>query len=670
MCGIAGLFSPRGASHPSHIQSMLDIIRYRGPDGEGAVLMTGPGLAPESFSGSDTPPTVEHADLPYAPGRPLAAAEPDGVRIALGHRRLAIVDLSPLGHQPMCLADRDAWVVYNGEIYNHVELRAELEKEGESFRSHSDTEVLLAAWKRWGRECLSRFNGMFGFMLADRRKRSIFVARDRFGVKPVYYWISPEGFLAVASEIKQFTVLPGWRGRVNAQRCYDFLNWSKLDHTDETMFQGVYQLPPGHFVELSVDAPLPDAGARLTTKAWYTLAPTPFSGDFVTASNRMRDMLADSVRLRLRSDVPVGSCLSGGLDSSSIVCLMSELIRQGGGTGRQLTFTAGSRTKKYDECDYARLVIDKTGVSPHFTFPDSANAFEELDELTWHQDEPFGSTSIFAQRKVFQLARANGVTVMLDGQGSDEQLAGYHTFFGPRLAELLKRARLATLVGEVRAMRKLHGYPPTAAAAALMSMLLPDALQDWARQRTGRITSTPEWLDLDLLRASPRDPSYLVGGKATSVDAMARAQILGSNLQMLLHWEDRNSMASSIEARVPFLDYRLVEFVLGLPADFKMQGAVTKRVLREAMRGILPEPVRTRMDKMGFVTAEEVWLRQEAPDQFRKAVREAVDASHGIIRPAAIQLVEDVIQGNRPFSFTPWRIISFGAWMRRFDMAV
>jgi asparagine synthase (glutamine-hydrolysing) len=511
---------------------------------------------------------------------------------------------------------------------------------------------------------------MFAFVLYDRARNLLYAARDRFGVKPLYYWVSPEGLVALASEIKQFAGLPGWRPRLNGQRAYDFLNWSVQDHTDETLFAGVYQLRGGEALALELDrgnAPRP--GARLPVGRWYDLRPAAFSGTFADAGHEFRRLLTDSVRLRLRADVPVGSCLSGGLDSSSIVCLVNGLLRGQEAQSLQQTFSACATVKRYDERDYIDEVVRHTGVAARYVYPPLADLFGSNDRITWHQDEPFASTSIYAQWQVFGLAAAHGVKVMLDGQGADEQLAGYHSFFAPRFRGLLAGLRWLTLWREMRDARHLHGYRGGWGLQHALGGMLPEALRQPLRRLAGRPGTASPWLDIERMGAAPRDP-YLAAGaaRAPSVQAMSQAQLVTSSLPMLLHWEDRDSMAHSIEARVPYLDYRLVEFVLGLPDEYKIAGGLTKRVLREGMRGVLPERIRNRTDKLGFETPEEVWLRSEGSDLFRGALGEAVDASAGLIRPQALKELEDMISGTRPFSYLIWRLISFGTWMRVFSL--
>jgi len=673
VCGLAGLVLANGGGNPAAIREMTSIVRHRGPDDEGIVHFVGLGLDPIVLGGEDTPVDVYASSTPYAPTPSAMPAQLRNSRVSLGHRRLSIIDASASGHQPMCTSDRRYWIVFNGEIYNYIELREDLRKQGYCFESQSDTEVILAAFQAWGTQCLDRFNGMFAMLLFDRSEGKLLAARDRFGIKPLYYWVSPLGELAFASEIKQFTVLPGWAAEINGQRAYDYLAWGLTDHTHETLFSGVFQVRPGTLLEVNVsESPAGQSrsapGRPLPTSQWYTLTPRPFTGSFEDAAEQFRDIFTQAVCLRLRSDVPVGSCLSGGIDSSSIVCTMERLLAAGGDNGAQRTFSACADVERYDERRFIDEVVRATRVEARYVYPSLQDLFAVLDRISWHQDEPFGSTSIFAQWCVFRLAAESGVTVMLDGQGSDEQLAGYHSFFAPRLTGLLKRREFAQLDAELRAVKQLHGIRGPAALKLIMSMLLPRAIRPLARRVASRTPVSPTWLNAPRLGAAPEDPYARRGAITDSVEALSHAQLTSTNLQMLLHWEDRNSMAHSIEARLPFLDFNLVEFALGLPEEYKLALGMTKRVLREAMRGVLPESIRQRTDKLGFVTPEEVWLREREPRAFESLLKGAISNSAGVLNASLLTKFERIVSGDEPFSFVVWRAISFASWMKTFHV--
>ena len=612
MCGIAVLFGNSIDKETLEaLVPMTTLVAHRGPDGEGFKYFE---------------------------------------KGALGHRRLAIVDLSAAGLQPMSTPDKRFWITYNGEIYNYKELREEL---GGQFATETDTEVLLAAYQKWGVDALKRLNGMFAFSIYDTQEHTLFAARDRFGVKPLYYWRTPKGVIALASEIKQFTCLPGWRGKLNGQMAHDYLNWGVKDHTSETLFKNVFQLKGGEYILLR-------AGEEIQPKRWYHLPSHTFQGSLQEASTAFTTLLEDAVRLRLCADVDVGSCLSGGLDSSSIVCLSQTLLKG----QKQFAFIARSDVPRFDESSFAQAVVSATNVSPQFTTPSLRTLFEKQGEIVWAQDEPFVSTSQFAQWSVFELVKQHHVKVVLNGQGSDEQLAGYPGFFGNRFFDLFVAARWFTLFREIKSTKAFH--PTLEPIALLANKLTPDALRQPLRKWLGKSTQYSGWFNTEKLKADPRDP---FGGEPhKSVANQCRQQLFRSSLPMLLHYEDRNSMAHSIESRTPFLDYRLVELIASFPSEFKISDGWTKKVLREGMKGILPEEIRLRKDKLGFVTAEEQWMLHDAPDLFRQKIKEAVESSQGIITPTALLACEEIISGKRPFNFLPWRLICFGEWLKRFSI--
>ncbi len=662
MCGLAALIGRPGVNVAVHIGAMCDVIRHRGPDDEGYALVSHRLEGARFLGGPDTPADCYGSGLSYAPISPLD--EKMSSRFALGHRRLAILDLSPGGHQPMADHAGRQLIVYNGEVYNHIELRAELEALGHVFRSHSDTEVVVAAWRQWGEGCLPRFNGMFAFVILDLQQRRVFAARDRFGVKPLYWWDSPSGFVAFASEIKQFTVLPGWHARLNGARAYDYLNWAVSDHGTETLFAGVQQLAGGEYLLAGLD----ELADHRRPQRWYTLRPAIVEMGFDAASSHFRKLFEESVQLRLRADVPLGTGLSGGLDSSSIVCTVNQQLRSKDAHALQNTFSACAEDPRFDERRFIEVVARQTGVATHYTFPQFDGLFPVLDELVWHHDEPFLSTSVYAEWRVFQLARANGVKVTLDGHGADEMLAGYHGFFGARLGALLVRGDLTGLAREITAMGRRFGYSPLHLLLRMMDTLLPNSLRQPLRRLSGRSATRAAWLNLESLVIAEVDPFAEKGAKSASIGEMSRAQVLHTSLPVQLKWCDRDSMAHSVESRAPFLDYRLVEFVLGCPDAFKLERGVTKRILRAALADQLPFDVANRVDKMGFVTPEAAWVRETAPMQFRRAVAEAVEQSHGVLTAATLPAAEAIIAGRRPYDNLLWRWICFGRWMALFSV--
>lgn len=611
----------------------IDIVAHRGPDGRGW----------ETF------------ESPCGP-------------VALGHRRLAIIDTSDAGLQPMSDVSGRYQLVFNGEIYNYIELRERLIAQGEIFYSQSDSEVLLRAYMRWGPDCLDAFRGMFSFVIWDIRDKVLFAARDRFGIKPLYLVETPAG-VALASEIKQLIGISGRSATMNIARVHDFLASAITDHMADTLFEGIEQLCAGEW--LSVDT----SGGRLQTerRRWYPVPKTRIAVDLNEAAERFHDLLADAVRLHLRSDVPIGSCLSGGLDSSSIVCLMAAMMPDG---QRVNTVSACYPEKSVDERPFMDIAVRASGSNPSFVFPRPEDVFQTASDLTWHQDEPFGSTSVFAQWCVFAEAHRIGVKVMLDGQGADEQLAGYHTGFAHYLAGLIRSGHLLKAAQTIAARRRMHGASTAGQLMRLAPQLLPSALAAPLRKRYQRL-SKGDWLESDIL-AGQGNPEGALASSArrlgldepNDVAGLCEIMTFGSNLQMLLHWEDRNSMAHSIEARVPFLDHPLVEFSLSLGNAHKFDGAVTKKVLRAGMADVLPDEIVNRHDKLGFATPEQAWFRGPLKGEIIDGVEATLRRFPGLLNAKATRTMRDqMLNGAMPIDFTLWRIVNLGIWGERFGVS-
>jgi asparagine synthase (glutamine-hydrolysing) len=506
---------------------------------------------------------------------------------------------------------------------------------------------------------------MFAFVIVDTRDRKVFGARDRFGVKPFYFWFSPRGMLAMASEIKQFSAVPGWEARLNRQAGYDFLRWGAADDGEQSMFTGVRQLRGGQCFEGAIA----DLRGGLPVRDWYRPRPEPVTLGFEEAADRLRELFIDSVRLRLRADVPVGTGLSGGLDSSSIVCAVNEQLRRDESADLQNTFSACSEFPEFDERPFIEEVVRKTAVRSRYTFPRIEEVFGELDRMVWHQDEPFHSTSICAEWSVFKLVGSTPVKVTLEGHGADELLAGYHNFFGTLLGGLLRNHEWRSFVLELRAIGALHGRGAiTQLSADVAKAVFPLGTVLALRRAVERMLGRGHWLDAAAFGTEERDPLDIYRERSKELNGLSEVQLLHTSLPKQLHWCDRDSMAFSIESRMPFLDYRLVEFILGCPAEYKLGQGWTKRILRRAMHGLLPERIENRIDKMGFVTSEEAWARQIAPREFEAAVARAVRDSGGLIDKRATELAARMTRGAVPYNTVLWRIITFGTWMRRFSV--
>jgi asparagine synthase (glutamine-hydrolysing) len=625
MCGIAG--SVGSADARGQIRRMISVEAHRGPDGEGLWL-----------------------DEPF-PGR----------TIAFGHRRLSIIDLSQAASQPMADREERFVVTYNGEIYNYREVRAELARLGVAFRSQSDTEVLLEAYKRWGVDCLERLNGMFAFALFDRPRGKLFCARDRFGEKPFLYAFGPDLF-AFASEYKSLLQHPAVSLEYDERRLVRAAHnpGTALDGDRQTVFNQVRQLLPGEAMEVDVRS--------LEHKVWryWRIEAAPVRRDLPEAEAfaQFRSLLTDSVRIRMRSDVPLGSCLSGGLDSSSIVCLARELV---GEDADYHTFTGRFPGTSADEWRYAEEVATHARVTTHCVEPTVDGFLEELPEFMWHNELPVGGSSQYAQWCVFRLARQCGVTVLLDGQGADELLGGYEQYF-IRYVEALREndegRRLAEELPRIRERYPLALVPP----ARGLRDRLPLSVRHWLSGRLGVGTSILYGMSLrsasEVARENelPRKPGFGALANALEQDSFGRY------LTTLLRYGDRNSMAHSREVRLPFCDHRIAEFVFSLPSHFLMGEVQTKRLLRESMKGVLPEAVRTRWNKQGFRPPQELWFQSP---RMIAAVHDAIESpefeqgghwSRAWWRKALAR----VERGDRGLASTLWHPFMVVQWKRRF----
>ena len=617
MCGICGVVSLGRAPERETAERMSEQIAHRGPDGAGVYV--------------------------------------DDAGVAFGHRRLAIIDLSDAGLQPFASADGALQLMHNGEIYNYVELRRELEALGHRFHTATDTEVVLEAYREWGERCVERFNGMWAIALWDGSRRRLFCSRDRFGVKPFYYRWDGARFV-FASELKAFRADPRARLEPNERAVRDYLEQGYVDHGEETFFTGILRLPPAH--SLVVD----EAGLRL--QRHWSLEPMPPPEDPVAA---VRELFLDSVRLRLRSDVAIGTALSGGLDSSAVACAVGRL-RELGDAGEQVgprprTFTVYFAEPELDERRWASDVVDRIRADAHWISFGADEVRDVLTDVVEAQDEPFGSTSIVAQWFVMRAAREAGVKVMLDGQGGDETLAGYPVTFGYRAADLLVRGRLGEVVRELHAYRRVQGAGTRGTAVAAATPFLPAAVRwslrgrrDGGRALVGRC--------LREIRPGRRD-------HRSPFDERLRRQyhlILAEHgLPELLRYEDRNSMAHSLEARVPFLDYRLVELLFSLDAGELVRRGVTKLVLRQALADVLPRSVVERTDKLGFATPGTRFLRGALGHLAADVFTSRTFADRGFVDPEQAQTRLARLRAGAAVPDAPvWRALNLELWARAF----
>jgi asparagine synthase (glutamine-hydrolysing) len=622
MCGIAGGFWYRDREDIDvRLRSALDCLRHRGPNDSG-----------------------------YEVVRSAART------IAIGQTRLSIIDLSSGGHQPMLSADGHLAMVFNGEIYNYKELRDELRALGRTFRSESDTEVLLEAYAQWGTACLPRLVGMFAFAVHDRSRSRLFCARDAFGIKPFFYEWNEERFL-FASEQRALRPLRGAAFEPDLQRSYDYLVHGDYDSQECSFLKGVRHLPPGTFLNLDLTST-----ERAGPVNWWRV-PTArtFEYSFASAVEAVREQFLQNVKLHLRSDVPLGMALSGGIDSSAVVCAVRHMARD----LPIHTFSYIADDQHISEEKWVDLVNEKVGAVSHKVRVTTEDLGRDLDQMVSIQGEPFGSTSVYAQYRVFQVAKENGVTVTLDGQGADELLAGYDGYPGQRMLSLMEGHHYLAMHRFARSWGAWPGRSYRRAYMYLGRAAFPDTVYRHARKALGR-DFQPAWLKNDLLREAgvtfreARTPLSEACRRRRVVEQLAYSlQVRG--LPHLLRHGDRNSMAFSIESRVPFLTTDMAELLLSLPEHYLISNSgETKRVFRAAMRGIVPDVILDRRDKIGLATPERKWFLRVAP-KIREWLGEGL-AIPFIDRKSLVAAFDAAVGSTAPFNWQAWRWANYVRW--------
>ncbi len=605
MCGVVGVirFDKRGVDE-NRLQSMMDEIRHRGPNDSGKFIED---------------------------------------NIGLGFVRLSIIDLSSAGHQPMFSDDGNLVLTFNGEIFNYIELREELKELGYSFKSQTDSEVLLKSYQEWGEKCLDKFNGMWAFIIYNRTTGEIFAARDRFGIKPLYYYRDDKEFI-YASEIKAIKRGLDKKLTINEEVVFNYLLYNRTDYNENTFYKEIKKLPHGHYFKI-------DRDGNFIIKRWYDLKSR--CNKEPIDSKEYLEKLTSSIKLRLRSDVPVGVCLSGGLDSSSIASIIVKRLNVKDIHTFSAIYKKGQRGDESEYIDEMKPYLKNM----HFITPTASTLFEDIYDMVKYLDEPVPTTSIYAQYCVMKLARES-VVVTLDGQGADEQLAGYHYFYGFYFKELLKSFEIFNLISELYYYITKH--KSLFAIKSFLFFLLPKNIKTKLKKEER------SYIKSDFYQQFSKDnilSKELYGSKSLKEALINHFEY---KLEHLLKWSDLNSMRFSIESRVPFLDYRVVEQTLSQTNDSFIKKGLTKYILREAMKSILPEKIRLRYDKIGFATPEDEWFREKFFQDFIFDILENPSETFKryIDTKKAIEMYKRHLKKEINCSRDIWKWINLELWIR------
>ncbi|HNA18638.1 MAG TPA: asparagine synthase (glutamine-hydrolyzing) [Chitinophagaceae bacterium] len=607
MCGIAGIIQTNPSLYQQlHLKKMTDALAHRGPDGEGHW-------------------------------------QNDSQTVLLGHRRLAIIDLSEAAHQPFHFLNRYT-IIHNGEIYNYIELREILQKKGYHFSSQSDTEVIVAAYDCWKEDCLQQFDGMFAFAVWDEKEKELFAARDRFGEKPFFYTYDHNRFL-FASEMKAL-----WAGVVEKQPNLKMLfNFITIGYTDnperpeETFYQNIFKLPASSYLKFSF------VYFNYTEKKYWNLDPVKEKKSITEseAIEQFNFLLTESVKRRLRSDVAVGASLSGGLDSSSIVTRMCQAGQM------PKTFTASFPGFEKDETAFAQLITQQYNLTNHPVSVNGDALITDWEKLCYHQEEPFGSASIYAQYKVYEKAKQQQVKVLLDGQGADETLAGYHKYYKWYWQELFRNRKLSGRK-ELIAARKLGINEPFTWKNKIAAWFPSFASIVMERQYLARALSHPD-LTLDFIQHQSSE-AYYTPPDYFNLNGVLYFNTFTHGLEELLRFADRNAMANGVEVRLPFLSHDLVNFLFSLPAHFKIRDGYTKWLLRKTTEKDLPAAIAWRTDKIGFEPPQQQWMELKPVQDKIQAAKEIL-ITEKILKPEVVSKKIKPVAANDTAS-DDWRYLS------------
>ncbi|HMG83949.1 MAG TPA: asparagine synthase (glutamine-hydrolyzing), partial [Ferruginibacter sp.] len=570
MCGITGIVKQNQNFQTSdrldilfQVRKMADAIQHRGPDGEGYW------------------------------------ANEDG-SVGFGHRRLTVIDLSEDAAQPMHYLDKYT-IVYNGEIYNYIELKEHLHKKGYVFTTRSDIEVILAAYDHWKENCMEHFDGMFAFAIWDEKEQTLFAARDRFGEKPFYYYADEVHFI-FASEMKALWAV-GVPKKVDDKMLLNYITIGHLQNPADkaqTFFEDIRSLPAAHYLQLSKTT-----GKFIIRRYWDINTQAKITISESDAIEKLTSLLITSVKRRLRSDVDLGTSLSGGLDSSSILSFINYLK---GDTSATKTFSAVFPGFEKDESPFIQSVVDKFHTDNFKIEPTVDDLINDLEKVCYHQEEPFSSSSIYIQYKVFGLAKQNNIKVLLDGQGADETLAGYHKYYHWYLQQLATKGKFGQIHRERRSLAEKNITIDWGMKNYMAAYFYPHTAVFLERKEYNKIIKSKDINPDFVASLHGREWEGIRKSSINKLNDILYFNTMELGLEELLRFADRNSMAHGTEVRLPFLNHRLVEFIFSLPPNFKIQDGWTKWILRKAMDKKLPNEIVWRKDKVGYEPPQQKWM--------------------------------------------------------------
>lgn len=649
MCGIAGYCLQPNSNLPdwrARLRQFAETLSHRGPDNAGYALWDG-----------------EHKFELRADDATLEAPTEGLPRLGLMHRRLSIIDTAARSNQPMQSADGRYLLIYNGEIYNYIELRAELEQEGCKFQTASDTEVLLQALITWGpQKACYRALGMFAFCLVDHRSRTVVLGRDAFGIKPLFY-ARPANGLLFASEIKAMLGWPGISRQANPETVRSYLAMGLVNYNDSSFFCDIESVPPGHWIRFPIDTPHKLEKHYFLKPQSNRLTASDLSRS--EATTELRRLFLDSVRLHMRSDVGYGALLSGGLDSSAIVGAMHTI----GSPDAIRCYSFVSPGDPCNEAHWAKMVTDRYNCTTQKISANASDLFGDLEQLVKLQDEPFGSTSIYAQFRIFDAIRRDGQTVVLDGQGADEIFAGYLPYYSAHMAGMVKSGQIGKALKLLNALSRQGQGGRVNLLLRMLARLMPESIgtliQHWHVHKGQDNVVNWSWFD----QAGARSNYEPVSGLQGSLSDVLHYDLVRNNLPGLLRYEDRNSMHFSVESRVPYLSLPLVEFVQKLPEDWLIdETGRNKAIFRDAIADLVPQPILDRRDKIGFATPEERWFK-ESYEQVDALLTTTTDLNIPFLDvTAARKQLKSDIHAGKGFDRQIWRWINLATWSREFSV--